>query len=116
MNVLAWILGLILVVVFGTVGLAKLFDLDRLRDHLGYSATQYRLIGLWEIVSAAGVIIGLTYRRWEWLGPTGAVMLMSLLFGAMMAHARVEDPAKKVIPAVVLFVVALVFAVVISLR
>jgi len=116
MNVLAWILGVVLAVAFGAAGLTKVLDLDRERERFGYSSLQFRLIGLWELVSGAGVIVGLAWRRLEWVGVTGAVMLMTLLCGAMITHARVEDPANKVIPAVVLFVVALVFAVVLSLR
>ena len=67
MNTVAWILGIILAGGFGVAGVTKLLDLDRMRDHLGYSARQYRLIGLSEVAGAAGVVIGLVSRKLEWV-------------------------------------------------
>ena len=115
-DILAWILGVALAVVFGGAGLTKLLDFDRLREHFGYTAMQYRLIGLWEIISVVGVIIGLVNRSLEFIGAAAGAALMILMMGAMLAHARVDDPGKKVIPALVMFAVAAVFTAALTLR
>lgn len=116
MNVLAWILGIILAAVFGLGGATKLIDLDRMREHFGYSATQYRLIGLTEVAGAGGVIAGLAWPKIEWLGGAAAIGLCCLMVGALMVHARVEDETKKIIPAMAMFVLSLVFLIVLALR
>lgn len=116
MNVLAWILGIILAAVFALGGGTKLIDLDRAREHFGYSKGQYRLIGLTEVAGAAGLIVGLAWPKVEWLGVAAAIGLCCLMVGALMVHARVEDETKKVIPAVVMFLLAVVFMIVLSIR
>ncbi|MDB4205770.1 DoxX family protein [bacterium] len=116
MNTVAWILGIILAGGFGVAGVTKLLDLDRMRDHLGYSARQYRLIGLSEVAGAAGVVIGLVSRKFEWVALTAGAGICCLLLGALIAHARVEDESKKIIPAVVTLVVTAAFLITISLR
>ena len=42
MNVIAWILGVILASGFATAGVTKLIDLDRMREHFGYSSAGTR--------------------------------------------------------------------------
>lgn len=116
MNVVAWILGVALAGVFGFAGLTKLLDFDRMREHFGYTKRQYQGIGLSEVAGAGGVIVGLVASKWEWIGLAAAVGLICLMLGAMMAHARVDDEGKKVIPAVVLAVVAGLFIIFLSLR
>lgn len=116
MNVLAWILGIILAAVFLAGGVTKLIDLDRMREHFGYSIAQYRLIGLSEVGGAAGVIVGLAWPKVEWIGMAAAIGLCCLMVGALMVHARVEDDTKKVIPALAMFVLSLAFMIVLAIR
>jgi len=116
MNVAAWILGVFLAVIFGGAGVMKVLDMDRLRDHLGYGKRTYQLIGLCEIGAAAGVIAGVAWPKIEWLGVAAGVGIVSLMVGALMAHAKVEDETKKIVPALVLLALAIVFMVVVSLR
>jgi len=114
MNVLAWILGTALIAVFGFAGITKVLDLDRMREHFGYSQRQYQAIGLFEIVCASGVLAGLLSSKW--VGGAAAVSLGGLMIGALIAHARVEDEGKKAMPALVMLAVASVFVIAISLR
>ena len=116
MNVLAWILGIILAGAFGAAGIIKVLDRDPARKHFGYTKRQYQMIGLTELAGAAGVIVGLVWTKIEWLGIAAAVGICTLMLGALMAHARVEDEGKKVIPALAMMVIAIAYIVVISLR
>ena len=116
MNVVAWILGIILAGVFGFGGVTKVLDLDRAREHFGYSKRQYQLVGLSEIAGAAGIVVGLIWRKVEWIGLAAATGIATLMVSALIVHARVEDEGKQVIPALVMLVLASVFAVVLALR
>ena len=116
MNVAAWIIGVPLVAVFTFAGVTKVLDLDRQRERFGYSAMQYRLVGLSEVAAAAGILIGLIWRQVEWLAVAAGVGICSLMIGALLTHARVEDDAKETAPAGVIFVLSIVFMVLISLR
>ncbi len=116
MNVAAWILGAILIAVFAFAGATKVLDLDRQREHFGYSANQYRLIGLSEVAGAVGIVIGLIWRQVEWVALAAGTGICALMVGALITHARVEDEAKDTAPAGVIFVLAIVFMIVISLR
>lgn len=116
MNVLAWILGIALIAVFALAGATKVLDFDRMREHFGYSKRQYQVIGLLEIAGAAGVVVGLLLKKWEWVGGAAAVGLGCLMVGALITHARVEDEGKKALPALLLLVVASVFVIALSLR
>jgi dipeptide/tripeptide permease len=116
MDIFAWILGIILAAAFGLGGLIKLADRDRMRDHFGYSKRKYQLVGLSEIAGAAGIVVGLAFRKIEWIAVAAGIGICCLMVGAMLAHASVEDEGKKVIPAVVMMVLAIVFMIVVSLR
>ena len=116
MNVAAWIVGAILIAVFAFAGGTKVLDLDRQRERFGYTANQYRLLGLCEVAAAVGIVIGLIWRQVEWLAVAAGIGICALMIGALMAHARVEDEAKDTAPAGVIFVLAAVFMVLISLR
>jgi uncharacterized membrane protein YphA (DoxX/SURF4 family) len=68
---------------------------------LGVSRRLARLIGLLEILGAAGLVIGL------WAGPLGiaaATGLVVLMSGAVIYHVRARDTAKKTMPAVTMIV------------
>lgn len=116
MNTVAWILGIILAGGFGIAGVTKLLDLDRAREHLGYSARQYRMIGLSEVAGAAGVVVGLVSRKLEWIALAAGIGICVLLLGALTAHARVDDDGKAIIPAVAMLVLTAAFMITISLR
>lgn len=116
MDVVAWILGIILAGTFAFAGVMKVLDFDRMREHFGYRKRTYQLIGLAEIAGAAGVVVGLAWKQIEWLGVAASVGLCTLMVGAVMAHARVDDEGKKVIPAAAMFVLSVLFAIFLSVR
>ena len=116
MNVAAWIVGAILIAIFAFAGGTKVLDLDRQRERFGYTATQYRLVGLSELAAAIGMVVGLIWRQVEWIAVAAGIGICSLMIGALLTHARVEDDAKETAPAGVVFVLAIVFMILISLR
>lgn len=116
MNVIAWILGIILAGGFGIAGVTKLIDLDRTREHFGYSKRRYQMIGLSEVAGAAGLIVGLVWTKAEWIGLAASFGICWLLLGALITHARVEDEGKKIIPAIVMLALTVAYMIVIALR
>ncbi len=116
MNVFAWILGIILAAGFGVLGATKVVGLDPNRVRLGYSKRQFQLIGLSEVAAAVGVIIGVVSTKLEWVGLAASVGLGTLMMGALIAHARVADDGKKIVPALVMLLVAIAYMIVVSLR
>lgn len=116
MDVFAWIVGIFLAVAFSAAGIAKLLDVDPARRRFGYTRRQYLALGACEVLGAAALIVGLVWRKLEWIGLGAAVGLLCVLLGALMAHARVGDEGRKIIPAVVLMVVAVAYLVSVSLR
>jgi len=116
MNLFAWILGGVLAAAFAATGGAKLIDRDPNRRRLGYSRRDYALIGVCELAGAAALLVGVASTQLEWVGLAAAVGLCSVLFGALMAHARVADEGRKIVPAVVLLLVAVAYLIVVSLR
>lgn len=116
MNVASWIVGLILVAVFAFAGGTKIVDLDRMRERFGYTAGQYRLIGLTEVAAAVAIVVGLVWRQIEWLAVAAGVGICALMVGAVLTHARVEDSGRETLPAGAMFVLSIVFMVLISLR
>lgn len=116
MNVVAWVLGMVIAAVFSLTGVAKLLDLDRARDRFGYSKRQYRLVGLCEIGAVGGVVVGLVSTKWEWVAHAAAVGLCVLLLSALLAHARVQDDATRILPAAGMFVLSIVFIVALAVR
>jgi DoxX-like protein len=69
-----------------------------IRDHLGVTPTQWRVIGLLELVGAAGVLAGLA---WAPIGIAAAVGLALLMLGAISFHVRASDSAADTAPAVI---------------
>ena len=116
MNVAAWIVGVVLMGVFTFAGATKVLDLDRAREHFGYTAAQFRLIGLAELAAVVGIVVGLIRRSIEYVGHAAGIGICSLMIGALLAHARVEDDAKATIPAGVMFVLSVLYMVFLALR
>jgi uncharacterized membrane protein YphA (DoxX/SURF4 family) len=79
----------------------KLLGVQRsleIRDHLGISATLWRLIGVLELAGVVGVLVGLW---WPPLGIAAAVGLALLSVGAVVSHVRASDGVVDAAPAVV---------------
>ena len=68
-----------------------------IRDHLGVSATLWRVIGAFELAGVVGVLVGLA---WAPIGVAAAIGLALLSVGAVAFHVRAADGVAKTAPAV----------------
>ena len=101
------ILAGILVVAFAPVGTAKLAAGPAMRakaEHVGFSVTAYRRIGLLEVLGVGGLLVGAFVPL---IGALAAVGLLLLLGGAVVAHVRGGDGIREIAPAVALALVTL---------
>lgn len=69
-----------------------------IRDHLGVSPVQWRLIGALELAGVAGVLVGLL---WAPIGIAAAIGLILLSIGAVAFHLRASDRPMDMVPAVI---------------
>ena len=100
----AWACAIALAVVFGLTGISKLTGASSARwaerfALWGYPAGTSYLVGIAEILGAAGVLLGRSRR-------VAAAMLMVIMAGAALTHV-VHGEVPRVIPPVVLGAVAL---------
>jgi len=103
------ILAGLLVVAFGALGSAKLAAVPAMRakaEHVGYSVSAYRRIGLLEVLAVLGMVVGAFV---PWVGALSAAGLLMLLGGAAVVHVRNGDGVREIAPAVVLGVLTLTF-------
>ena len=119
MGVLAWVTGIIIAVGFGMAGVSKLTWQQQMADaagHLRHSQRDFQMIGLAEVVGAAGVLLGTAVVGLEFVA-IGAALGLALLGGlAALSHIGVGDPPKMAAPASVLGLIALVCALALTLR
>jgi hypothetical protein len=105
------ILAGLLVAAFAVLGSAKLVAVPAMRaraEHVGYSVSAYRRIGLLEVLAVAGLLVGAFVPA---IGALAAVGLLALLAGAFVVHLRNHDGVREVAPSVLLGVVTLAFLV-----
>jgi len=103
------ILAGILVVAFAALGSAKLAAVPAMRtkaEHVGFSVSAYRRIGLLEVLAVVGLLVGAFVPA---IGALAAAGLLMLLGGAIVAHLRNGDGLREIAPAVLLGLVALSF-------
>lgn len=115
MNLTLWIIAIVLAVAFAGSGLMKLVvPKDKLvaagqgwaQD---YSQTNIRLIGFVEIAGAVGLVLPAALHIAPILVPLAAVGLALVMVGAIVVHARRQEPMNIVVN-VVLIVLAVVVA------
>jgi hypothetical protein len=82
----------------GVIKLAGVRQSLEIRDHLGVSPVQWRLIGSLELAGVAGVLVGLA---WPPIGIAAAFGLALLLLGAIIFHVRASDSVGETAPAVI---------------
>lgn len=115
MAVIAWIVGLALIIMMGGSGAMKLMDhqmAQENRKHLGLTASLSKAIGGLEIAAAVGLLIGLLVDdNAEWIGALAAIGLIFLMIGAVIYHQRAGDEPKALAPAIVVLVLAIVYLV-----
>jgi hypothetical protein len=91
----------LLAAMLGFAGLIKVIGVAQsltIRDHLGVSPVQWRMIGALELAAVAGVLIGLS---WPPIGVAAAIGSALLLLGAIGFHVRSSDSAADTAPAVI---------------
>ena len=69
-----------------------------IRDHLGVSPIQWRVIGALELAGVVGVLVGLL---WAPIGIAAAIGLALLSIGAVAFHLRASDRVVDLAPAVI---------------
>jgi hypothetical protein len=95
------IVTLLLAALFAFSASIKLLGVTKslaIRDHLGVTPIQWRLIGVLELAGVAGVLVGLLWRP---IGIAAAIGLTLLSIGAIAFHLRASDRAADVAPAVI---------------
>ena len=75
-------------------------------DHFGVEWPHYRLIGVAELAAAAGILAGLV---WPPIGLAAAGGMTALLVGAVAMHARADDGAKEMAPALLILLVTVAY-------
>ena len=109
MGVLAWITGVLLIIGFGTAGVAKVTKQRQMVDaagHLGMSVQQFQMIGGLEIAGAIGVLVGLISEDVRGLGIAAAIGLALVGIGAVVFHVSAGDGPPAFAPVAVLTLVA----------
>ena len=92
------VLGALLALAFLGAGGAKLAGAPAMRqsaEHLGFSFTSYRVIGVLEIAGAIGILLGLSHYGGVPVGVTAAAGIAILMIGAVVTHARAGDKAAQ---------------------
>jgi hypothetical protein len=107
------LVGLI-VVVCALLGTAKVSAVPAMRErasHVGFSVSEYRRIGVLELLAAAGLLVGLAVPA---IGVLAACGLLLLLGGALATHVRQGDGAAEVAPAAVVALLVVAYLVAIA--
>ena len=95
------IVTLLLAALFTFSASIKLLGVSKslaIRDHLGVSPIQWRVIGALELAGVAGALVGLL---WAPLGIAAAIGLTLLSIGAVAFHLRASDRIAETAPAVI---------------
>ena len=116
MSIATVIVTICLAGLFAFAGSIKLLGVKQslaIRDHLGISPSQWRIIGVLEWAGVAGVLAGLA---WSPIGIAAAVGLTLLSVGAIVSHVRSSDSVTDTAPAVVGLLLAVATAVLLIAR
>ena len=100
MSVASTVLAGLLALIFFTLGTAKIFTVQPMRERaaeVGFSTMAYGRIGLLEVAGAIGLLLGSIEPL---IGALAGAGLLLLLGGAVVAHLREGDGPRKVAPAV----------------
>jgi uncharacterized membrane protein YphA (DoxX/SURF4 family) len=94
------VLATLLVLAFAVTGTQKILAVPAMvgrAEHLGFTATSYRYLGVLEVLGAVGLVLGAFL---PWLGIAAAVGLLLMMGGAVVAHVRGGDGRRELVPAV----------------
>ena len=107
MFALTVIISVVAAVAFAVSGYSKVNGAEPERaqaDRLGVEWPAYRLIGVAELLGAAGLLVGLWL---SWLGAVAAFCLVALMIGALYTHMTAGDRAAEMRPAMLYGLLAL---------
>jgi uncharacterized membrane protein YphA (DoxX/SURF4 family) len=114
MSIVASLLSIILFLAFISAGIQKVqFNpmMSASAQHLGFSKSGYRRIGLLEIAGGLGVLVGLAAARgsfWGMVNELAALGLAVTMGLAVVFHLRKGDHFKHLAPAMVLGLLAVI--------
>jgi uncharacterized membrane protein YphA (DoxX/SURF4 family) len=105
------ILTIVLATAFFAAGAAKVLRVPQMRElarQAKFSVNSYVVIGILEIAAAAGLALGLVYRRLAPLTAAAATGLTLLMIGAIIVLLRAGNKPKDCVPASVFGVLSAV--------
>ncbi len=111
MNIALWVVQILLALAFAASGFMKVSQpIATLSKRMGdwvddFGPRPVRLIGVLEILAAIGLILPAVTHILPWLTPLAAVGLVLTMIGAMIVHARRNEPSHMV-PNIVLLLLA----------
>ena len=114
MNLALWVAAIVLAAAFAGSGLMKQFvPKDKLVTSgqgwaQDFSPTSIRLIGLVEVLGAAGLILPAITHIAPILVPLAAIGLALVMVGAAIVHARRNEPTNVIVNIVLLALAAFV--------
>lgn len=110
MTALEWITTALLVLAMGGLGGMKLAGNKEGIEQavrLGYDKIRIP-IGIAEVLSAIGVLIGAAVTDLEWLGAAAAIGIIGMMIGAAGFHIRARDRFET-LPSIIVMVVAALY-------
>jgi len=120
MGVVAWIVGILLIVMMMMAAMMKITGHKmsiEVRDRLSVADGLWKQIGGLELVGGVAVFLGLlSDGGLEWVGLAGAIGIIALTAGAIVYHKRAGDEPKEWIPAGMTMMLAVVYLIAIAAR
>lgn len=113
MSVFAVLLSIVLFFTFAASGIQKMvFNpvMSKSAEHLGFTKRGYQRIGVVELIGALGLILGVAAHPSSFLGIVNVLAAAGLALAMALAvrvHLRRGDSARRLSPALVLGVLAL---------
>lgn len=113
METIAWIIQIILALLFGMAGILKMTQpIEKLKQRMTYveslSPASTRVIGALELAGALGLILPMLTNILPWLTPLAALGLALTMIGAALLHVVRKEYALIGINAVLLALAAFV--------
>jgi len=113
MDTALWVVQVLLAIAFGMAGFMKATQPKaRLAENLGwvndFSANNVKVIGVLEVLAAAGLILPMLTNILPVLTPLAAIGLILTMIGAIIVHARRGENSTIVINLVLLALAAFV--------
>ncbi|MGI9606850.1 MAG: DoxX family protein [Acidimicrobiales bacterium] len=119
MGALAWIAGILLILLLLMAGTMKITEHEMSLDvarRLGVPDQMWTYIGGAEVLGAIGLFLGLLGGDLEFIGLIAAVGVIALMAGALIYHQRAGDPPKEMLGPLVGLLLTILYVVAIGAR